>query len=200
MARRIDNRYSRFVQWAKVIFPLAALGLLSTLFLFSRTIDPSDAIPFADIDVEQIARDQVLSSPRFSGATDDGTAITVDAASAVPDLTDPRRMNIEEVVARIESPNGRSYGITSLRARYDGNTETLELNGDVRIGTSNGYRLETETLTTNLQTSAITAPGKVFGKGPPGIIEAGAMELTGQDGTQVLVFKNGVKLIYDPKE
>lgn len=200
MARRFDNHYSRFVQLAKIVFPLVALGLLSTLFLFSRTIDPSDAIPFADIDVEQIARDQVLSSPRFSGATDNGTAITVDAASAVPDLTDPRRMNIKEVVARIESPGGRSYGITALAARYDGNDDTLELNGDVRVATSTGYRLETATLTTNLKTSAITAPGAVFGKGPPGVIEAGAMELTSQGDTQVLVFKNGVKLIYDPKE
>jgi len=84
MATR-DNAYSRFVQWAKILFPLIALGLLSTMFLFSRNVDPSNAIPFADIDVEQIARDQQLSSPRFSGTTSGGASIIVDAETAMPD-------------------------------------------------------------------------------------------------------------------
>ena len=110
---RVDNRYSRFVQWAKIIFPLVALGLLSTMFLLSRTLDPSNAIPFADIDVEKIAREQQLTSPRFSGTTSDGSSIVVDAESALPNLTDPRKLSIKKVVARIESQNGPSYGTVS---------------------------------------------------------------------------------------
>ena len=35
-----DNSYSRFVALTKVILPIIALGILSTLFLFSRDIDP----------------------------------------------------------------------------------------------------------------------------------------------------------------
>lgn len=196
----VDNRYSRFVQWAKILFPLIALGLLSTMFLFSRTVDPSDAIPFADIDVEQIARDQQLSAPRFSGTTKNGSSITVDAESALPDMTNPRRMSIKKVVARIESPGERSYGITARTAVYDGTDDSLTLEGDVRLSTSTGYRLETEALTTNLETNALNMPGRVFGKGPPGILEAGSMTVTTDGTSQVLVFQNGVKLIYDPKE
>lgn len=196
----VDNRYSRFVQWAKILFPLIALGLLSTMFLFSRNVDPSDAIPFADIDVEQIARDQQLSSPRFSGTTKNGSAITVDAESALPDITNPRRMSIKKVIARIESPGARSYGITAKTAIYDGTDDSLRLEGDVRLSTSTGYRIETEILNTNLETNALSTPGRVFGKGPQGIIEAGSMKLTTDGASQLLVFQNGVKLIYDPKE
>lgn len=195
-----DNWYSLFVQWAKVVFPLAALGLLSTLFLFSRTIDPSDAIPFAEIDVEQIARDQQMSAPRFSGATKNGSAITVDAQSAMPDLQYPRRITVRKVVARIETESGTSYGITAEAAYYDGETDILELEGDVRLSTSTGYRVRTDAMTTDLETNSVTTDTKVVGRGPAGELEAGSMALTTGGDTQVLVFKNGVKLIYQPKE
>lgn len=197
---RVDNRYSRFVLWAKVIFPLVALGLLSTMFLFSRTLDPSDAIPFADIDIEKIARDQQLTSPRFSGTTSDGSAVVVDAESALPDLANPRNLTILKVVARIESQGGPSYGIIADTALYDGNNDLLDLEGNVRLSTSTGYRLETGKLVANLATTGINAPSAVSGRGPAGRLEAGSMSLTTNGETQVLVFKNGVKLIYDPKE
>lgn len=197
---RVDNRYSRFVQWAKIIFPLVALGLLSTMFLFSRTLDPSNAIPFADIDVEKIAREQQLTSPRFSGTTSDGSAIVVDAKSALPDLTNPRKLSIKEVVARIESQSGPSYGIIANTALYDGTDEMLTLQGNVRLSTSTGYVLETENLEANLEATEFNIPTAISGRGPAGNLEAGSMTLTTDGDTQVLVFKNGVKLIYDPKE
>ena len=46
------DRYSRMVAIFKVLLPLAALAILSTLFLLSRTIDPTTTIPFADQDFE----------------------------------------------------------------------------------------------------------------------------------------------------
>lgn len=197
---RVDNRYSRFVQWAKIIFPLVALGLLSTMFLFSRNLDPSDAIPFAEIDVEKIAREQQLTAPRFSGTTSDGSAIVVDAERAVPDLTDLRRLTISKVVARIESISGPSYGIIANSAVYDGTVNTLDLEGDVRLSTSTGYKLETNRLVANLVATEITAPNTVTGRAPAGVLQAGSMALTTDGTTQVLVFKNGVKLVYNPKE
>lgn len=195
-----DNRYSRFVQWAKIIFPLVALGLLSTMFLFSRNLDPSEAIPFAEIDVEKIAREQQLTAPRFSGTTDDGSAITVEAKSAVPDLTDLRRLTINTVVARIHSLDGPSYGVVADTALYDGVANKLEMKGGVRLSTSTGYRIETEELVTDLAATGLSAPGAVSGRAPAGRLEAGSMVLTSDGDTQVLVFKNGVKLVYDPKE
>ncbi|RLJ52130.1 lipopolysaccharide export system protein LptC [Litoreibacter meonggei] len=197
---RVDNRYSRFVQWAKIVFPLVALGLLSTMFLFSRNLDPSDAIPFADIDVEKIAREQQLTAPRFSGTTSDGSAIIVEAGVAIPDPSNLRRLTIRKVVARIETEAGPSYGIIAETAFYDGTDDFLELEGDVRLSTSAGYKLITGQLIANLAETGITAPGAVAGRGPAGQLEAGSMSLTTNGDTQVLVFKNGVKLVYDPKE
>lgn len=195
-----DNRYSRFVQLAKIAFPLAALALLSTLFLFSRSLDPTRAIPFADVDVEKIAREQRLASPKFSGVTSDGSKVTMRAASATPDPDDGRRLTAENVEANIDTPNGIIYDIESVSAVYDGSDESLLLEGNVVITTSSGYRLETDKLRTNIKETALEIPVDVRGYGPETEIRADRLDLVTQGASQVLVFKGSVKLVYNPKE
>jgi lipopolysaccharide export system protein LptC len=193
-----DNAYSRFVQFAKIVLPLLALALLSTMFLFSRTINPEDAIPFADIDVEQIAREQRLVAPKFSGMTSDGSTITVTADTALPDASNPRRMAASDVNAEIITTDGTQLMVVALDAVYDGEQDQMELIGDVRLTTSSGYVLRSELLVADLQRTRLISPGRVTGSGPSGILEAGRMELTATDGSQLLVLKNGVKLMYQP--
>ena len=193
-----DNRYSRFVGFAKIVFPLLALGFLSTIFLFSRTLDPSAAIPFSDIDIEKIAKEQLLSSPKFSGVTSDGSAISVTAKSARPDLLNPRRLSATQVMALITTLSDDVYEITADKAQFDGNNDDLSLNGNVEITSSSGYSLRTENLTANLETTGFLAETEVEGTAPSGSITAGRMELLVKDGSQVLIFTNGVKLIYVP--
>ncbi len=193
-----DNAYSRFVQFAKITLPLLALALLSTMFLFSRTINPEDAIPFAEIDVEQIAREQRLMAPKFSGVTSDGSTITVTAETALPDMTNPRRMAATEVSAEIVTTSGTQFMVMSQDAVYDGDTDSMDLTGDVRLTTSTGYVLRSNMLIADLERTGLVSPGPVSGSGPTGTLEAGRMELTATDGSQLLVLKNGVKLVYQP--
>ncbi len=195
-----DNRYSRFVQFAKIAFPLAALVLLSTMFLFSRSLDPTRAIPFADVDVEKIAREQSLASPKFSGVTSDGSEVSMRADTATPDPTDGRKLSAENVEANIDTQEGVVYDIEARSALYDGADDSLVLTGDVVITTNTGYRLETEELRTNVEETALEIPVEVHGSGPETDIRADRLDLVIQDGSQVLVFKGNVKLIYQPKE
>ncbi|MBL9052753.1 MAG: hypothetical protein JNN02_03385, partial [Tabrizicola sp.] len=45
------DAHTRVVTWLKVLLPLAALAILSTLFLLADQINPDDALPFAEVDV-----------------------------------------------------------------------------------------------------------------------------------------------------
>ncbi|NNK78822.1 MAG: LPS export ABC transporter periplasmic protein LptC [Litoreibacter sp.] len=196
---RPDNLYSRFVQIAKVAFPILALVFLSTLFLFSRNVDLDAAIPFADIDIESITREQRLISPEFSGVTTDGSAVVLHADSAAPDPENSRNFSALVVLANIATQSGTTYDIHAERAYFDGRSERLDLDGNVRLQTSTGYRLETQSLVTSVAQTMINAPGPVSGTGPGGKLEAGAMDLKADGDTHVLVFKNRVKLIYQPR-
>jgi len=61
-----DNTYSRVVAWLRIALPLLALAILSTLFLLARTIDPAQNLPYADIDIDELTREQRIGNPQFA--------------------------------------------------------------------------------------------------------------------------------------
>ena len=197
-----DNTYSRVVAWLKVLLPVIALVLLSTMFLISRTIDPSRAIPFANVDVDGMVRDQRISAPAFSGVTRDGAALSFKAETArpLPDRTDG--LSAESLTARIETPDGAQVDIEAANALIDGGAGLLSLSGGVVVTTSTQYRIEAEGLTSHLDRAELESDGAVHATGPLGVLDAGQARIAPEDGnasTYLLVFKEGVKLVYVPK-
>ena len=197
-----DNTYSRVVAWLKVLLPLVALVLLSTMFLISRTIDPSQAIPFANVDVEGLIREQRISGPSFSGVTKDGAALSFQAETARPLPEGQNGLSAEILTARIETPDGAQVDIQAATARVDGATRELSLSGGVLVETSTDYRIEAQGLVAQLDRAELTSDGAVNAAGPLGTLDAGTMRIAPVDGdasTYLLVFKDGVKLVYVPK-
>lgn len=198
-----DNSHSRVVAWLKILLPLMALGILSTMFLISRTVDPSTTIPFSEVDPAELARDQRISRPNFSGVTKDGSSIALSAGSARPDATDPSVVVADDLKAVIETAGGTSIDIIARSGNINTRDQTASLAGGVRLVTSTGYDIGTDHIQTRLDLTEISTDGKLVATGPFGQIEAGSMLLTHrEDATAsdgyVLVFKNGVRLVYEP--
>lgn len=196
-----DNAYSRFVALAKIALPLLALALLSTLFLFSRNIDPTESIPYAQVDVEALVREPRIASPHYTGVTSDGTAIAVLAETARPDPKDADKASAETLSARLDFKDGSFADITSATGQVDTGHGMAYLEGGVVIDTSTGYHITTEALTTALEKTSVTSDTQVNATGPLGDLTAGSMQLDEDKrapGSYVLVFKDGVKLVYEP--
>ena len=77
---------SRLIAWLRVLLPLAALAILSTLFLLGRTPDPDDALPYAEVDAEDMVRDPRMTRPEFAGVSKSESEVTVTAD--LPGLTE----------------------------------------------------------------------------------------------------------------
>lgn len=193
--------YSRVVAWLKVIFPLSALALLSTLFLLARNIDPEQSIPFADVDVKELAREPRITAPDFSGMTADGSAITITAATVKTDPTKLEDAEIDRLSAIVQTPEGARIFVESDEGAIE-DARIARLIGNVEITTSSGFTVKTDELTTDLDKTLITSDGPVRGDGPLGTMSAGKMSvlLQNNSGTSVLVFKNGVRVLYIPKK
>ncbi len=197
-----DNRYSRFVAWFKVLLPLAALILLSTMFLISRGIDPTRALTYAKVDLDNLARTQRITGPQFSGVTEDGSAMSFSAKSAQPDAKDPSLFTVDELRAELSLPDGGDIRISAGGAVIDGTRELLGLSGGVRLETSTDYQVTTPSMSVSTRQTWAESNGPVVADGPAGRIEAGKVELSRQgddSGTYLLVFKGGVKMVYTPK-
>ena len=198
MTRRTDRR-TRLVTWLKLILPLVALGLLSTLFLLARTTDPDLAVRYSDVDVSALSKDQQVTGPAFSGLTRDGASIQVTARAVRPREGDPDRLDAETVAGLIELRAGASAEMTAPSAVIDTEGDLAEFRGGVTILSSDGYRFETETLLASLSTTDLRADTPVQANGPQGTLHAGAMRIT-QDGAggYLAVFTQGVRLLYIP--
>ncbi|WP_299618949.1 hypothetical protein [uncultured Tateyamaria sp.] len=192
------DRYSRLVAWLKVLLPLTALGLLSTLFLLSRNIDPVASIPFAEAEIRDRLRDEQVTAPFFSGTTDGGDRITFSAGTLT--MSTGQDNQASDLSAQIDLASGTRVVLFADAGRFDlvGGQSTLQ--GNVVITTSTGYKLASETLTADFDTLAIESPGAVMGDSPIGTLNAGKMRLERQGNGQNahLIFTNGVKLVYEP--
>lgn len=84
------DRHTQIVGWLKVTLPLMALAILATLFLLADRIDPEAALPYAEVDVEGLAREPRMTAPTYAGTTSDGAALTLSANEARPDADGTR--------------------------------------------------------------------------------------------------------------
>lgn len=195
-----ENRRSQIVTGAKIVLPLIALALLSTLFLVSNRIDPSAAIPYAEVDVEQLAREAALVGPEYAGVTEQGAALAVRAARAVPDPSGGRGAQAESIVAKLETPSGFVADMTARLGSIDPNGAEVVLDEGVTLQTSTGYQIASERIEMSLDSSHLVSPGPIEARTPLGTLDAGRMELVADATGKLhdLVFNNRVKLIYLP--
>ena len=198
MVATYDNLHSRLVGWAKIILPLCALALLSTLFLFARsTNDPSD-IPLAEIDA--LAREQKITSPSFSGVASDGSLITVKSDSAQPQSGSLGELTITSPRLTLDATDGTSLSIVAGEGALSSVEKTARLSGLARLQTSSGYLMETTELTADLDSGVIQSLGPLAIKAPFGELTAGLVRISvGDEGTgQQMHFTQGVIMIYNP--
>jgi lipopolysaccharide export system protein LptC len=190
------NRYSTIVSWVKVALPMLALALLSTLFLLSRAPDPDAALPFADIDIEQIAREQRLSRPRFAGTLEDGRELVLISNTATPVAGAPNRIRLDGIEADLELTGDDQARLIAESGIIDLAEQSADLRGSVRLTTESGYRVESDRITVAMSVMEIDSPYAVTVTGPQFRLTAGAMRMTGPANAATLHFTGGVRLLY----
>ena len=193
------DRYSRIVAYLKVILPLVSLVLLSTLFMISRQVSTDPVIPFAKVEIEDRLRGQQVTAPFFTGTTSSGHEITVAAAKALPG-SDRASASATDLEAEIRTSEGRSILLLSDNGSILPNEDMARLDGNVRILTSDGTRVETDALEAQLSGLEALSPGTVTATGPIGDFTAGRMRIftKSKNGPVHIEFTEGVKLVYDP--
>lgn len=192
--------YSRMVAWLKVLLPLTALGLLSTVFLLSRGSSIEATIPFAQGEVSERTRNQQVTAPFFSGVTTSGDQVMFAAAAALPGGPD-RPAEARDLSARLSLASGGRITLAAETGAFALGQDQVQFTGAVRITSTTGYRIETEALTAALSGIDAETPGQVDGHGPLGKFTAGRMQIAAKTagGPIHLRFNDGVKLVYLPE-
>ncbi len=195
------DTYSRIVLWLKVALPLAALAILSTLFFVAETLDPEAAIPYAEVDVARILREQGATSPNFGGVTTDGVRVALSANSIRPEANASNEWKATNLTASFDLPSGTVVSVDSPEGIVDGVQNSAILRGGAVLTSTTGYRITTEELVASFDDASVVAEHGIFADGPAGTITAERMMLNRIDSkasNHHLVFQGDVRLIHQP--
>lgn len=195
------DSYSRKVQFFKVLLPLAAIALLSTVFLLSRSIDTNVSTPFSGREMDERLSGQQVTRPFFSGVTEKGEEILVSASAARPS-SDDKPAEAQNLRARYRLVNGNELTLTAELGTLRPDQGSATFSGNVIITTSDGLRVSTEQLNTSLDEIRGNSPAEIAGAGPIGEFTAGAMNFGAEkkEAPLHILFTDGVQLIYDPQK
>jgi lipopolysaccharide export system protein LptC len=187
----------------KILLPLVALGLLSTIFLFSKKSDPTEDLPIRTRAILEEKESEQASNATYSATMDDGALLTLRAATTRPDPDVADGLVASDFAAQMDMTDGSRINLSSPNAALDNEASTATLRGGVRIISSTGYTIETDTLKAATNRISAESEGTVTATAPEGTLTAGRMVITDQaesggDDVQLL-FTDGVKMIYEPQ-
>jgi len=185
----------------KYILPMIALGLLSVMFYMSQSVPEESTIPYSERRLYNRAKSPQVSAPYFTGVTGAGDRLSMSAMSVKPDQSVDEDLEIDQVVLRIKTSPNQDILASSDSGLIRNEKGLLVMEGNVQVVTNNGYQLSASKMTSKMEALWLYADGPVKGTGAAGVLEAGSMEILrdSETGNLQFIFKDGIKLIYDPK-
>lgn len=197
---RSENSYSNFVSLAKIVMPIVGLGMLSSLFLINRTPDQSTAIPYSDVELNEILHGQRLSEPKYRGTLEDQSEVMVDAERAQPDPQNDAIINAQIVRGTITQTTGAVITLTAPNGLFDQSLQVAKAMNGAVVTHSDGYTLTSDTLLAQIDRLDFQTVSDVVIVGPDIRIEAGRMHLRNQGvpKSELADFTQGVKVVYTP--
>ena len=194
-----DDGYSALVAWLKTLLPIVALGLLSTIFLFSGRVDVTQSLPYTEHNIAEIVREQRITRPYFTGIASNGTEIALSAAYASPQIENAHILEITDLSVVLRSTSDRMVQVTAGRGALNSATQTAQISTNVHIAALPDFWVTTQALDMNLNQGVVSAKGGFQGVTSLGAITAGEMHLQMTADDQQIVFLNDVRLVYSPK-
>lgn len=195
--------HTRVVTILKLGLPLVALALVASVFLVQTDDRFGGTITFSDADIAQLGDGLRLSNPVFTGTTRNGDRFHFSAALVVPDAAPPKRAAITTLDGTLDLVEGGSVTLAADKGDLDIPTQRLDISGNVRIATSDGYVLNADKATIDVTSGTFVAGDEVVTRGPLGEITSGNLHVTPAAATgeaRRFSFSNGVHVLYDPPD
>lgn len=200
--RQSPGTYTRFISITKVILPLIAIGLLATVFLFTKEQELEGGLRFSKADLAALATGLSIADPRFAGQNAQGDVYDFTAEHLFPDSLSPSQIIATGLSGEIQYTNGEIMFLSADKVEFKVEEQVLDLTGNITIKASDGTIVTSEAMRANLETGQVTSIGAVSASNPMGNISAGSFRFDNvfENGVenQMIWFENGVMLDFRP--
>jgi lipopolysaccharide export system protein LptC len=173
---RPGGAHDWLMRFLKVILP-AGVGLLLAYLLLSPLSKEKEISFLLDKNKVDQARERLKTqAAEYRGLDDKGRAFSIRAAQAVQASSKVPVVDIGGMAARIQLDEGPAT-ITADRAKYNMETQKVDVLGPILFTAADGYRLETNDVGLDLNKHTAVSGGGVHGKMRLGNFTAGGMSV-----------------------
>lgn len=193
-ARRGGAGASSFVRWMRLVLPLAAIGIVASLFI-AKGIDDQDMILSTAQENPQLPKEIVqneLLNPKFESRDKKNRPYEIIAARAVQGKANKNLIMLERPIGTMSLSDGGQVRVEARSGAYRQDTERFYLEGDVTLAQGQDYALRSSEAHVDLQESLAWTDKAVSGQGPDMMIEAQGLKANAKTGE--IVFKGPTKL------
>lgn len=187
MTISLTKSYSRYVSLMKVILPVGiflSLGFaIGWPYFYSLS---KETLPQVDLSHPEI-RDNRMVRPHYMSTDQKGQPFHVDAEWA-KQQTDENLADLTNPQGSMTMIEGQTFDLKAQKGLYDSQSKVLNLEGDVTLTSTDGYRVQTEKAQVSIENKTIEGEHYITGEGPTGAIMA-------QDGFKVESRSQGKKVI-----
>lgn len=181
------RRHSRRIRLARVLLALAILTIASVVGAYAIR---NGLAPRAGELAALTGDDVRMVNPRFTGRDSAGSPFVVTADAAVRGSEGPRLTDLESPRLEFHGGEHTSSIVIAERGVYNRDENWLELFGDVRYESDNGYVFKTSHARIYPSEGRIVGERVIEGGGPMGMLRADGFEIL--DSGDRIVFEGGV--------
>ncbi len=195
----IAARHSRMVRILRVAVP-AAVILAMTAIVFVSVYNPFRMLlPKLPVDIGNLVVSGTkitMEAPHMAGFTPDQRPYEVWAKTATQDLTDPDKVDLRTLRAKVLMEDRTTHITLDARSGlFNSKTQLLDLRKDIFLQSSTGYEAKLSQALVDIVKSTVTSEEHVDVKLLNGTLSADRLRIT--DGGEVVRFEGNVVLNLD---
>ncbi len=193
-AFRAARRHSRMVRILRVGLPVAVVLATVTvsLVVWFNPLRMLTALPININDLVVSGTKITMEQPRLSGFTKDQRAYEVTANAAAQDITKPDIVELRTIHAKIQMQDKSEITMTAANGIYDTKHETLKLEKDILLSSSNGKTGRLSEAVIDVRKGNVVSDKPVELEMLQGILNANKLEIV--DSGTVIRFHGGVAM------
>jgi len=161
------SSHDRLVRVAGYVLPMG-IGILAAWLVIAPLFTGGDVSFLLDKNKVDVASERLrLQSAEYRGEDNKGQPFKLNAGSAVQKSSSEPVVQLKELSAEL----GLAEGPATLRAdsgRYNMDKKQVEVDGPIAFRTADGYALDTNDATVDLNTRRLESGGGVSGRTPTG--------------------------------
>ena len=194
--RSDETAYDAFVRWMRRILPLAALLVVLVIIFLPSLQSGEVSFTLSQTDVATVGDQIRMVKPNYRGTDSLGRFFEISADSGVQVSPDDPRIELTGITAQMELDEATEARMWSESGSYIPDDDTLRLDGDVLIETTDGNRFTAQQAAFDMTTKIARSDASVVGVGPLGTFIAQNFEIHVDEA--LAIFEGGVRMRVDP--